>query len=82
MTRSSRRSQSQRVVGPATPPPQKALRLQHVNELIAKSGQKTLAELDVYRYAEAPARFATAAKKPGRSTMQLQDVQTLVEWKL
>lgn len=50
------------------------------NELTAKSGQKTLAELDVYRYAEAPARFA--AKKPGSGTMQLEDVKTLVEWKL
>lgn len=61
----------------------RALQQQNANELIAKFGQRTLAELDAYRYVEAPARFA-ATEKPGssRSTMQLQDVKTLVEWKL
>lgn len=45
----------------------------------AKSGQKTLIELDHYRYVEAPALFApTSPRRP----MQLGDVQTLVEWKL
>ncbi|KAI3395095.1 hypothetical protein diail_1775 [Diaporthe ilicicola] len=45
----------------------------------AKSGQKTLAELDRYRYVEAPALFA-----PSKSSqaMQLGQVQTLVQWKL
>ncbi|KAK7698094.1 hypothetical protein SLS64_012869 [Diaporthe eres] len=45
----------------------------------AKPGQKTLAELDHYRYVEAPALFATTSS---RRPMQLGDVQTLVEWKL
>ncbi|CAN8101465.1 unnamed protein product [Discula destructiva] len=44
-----------------------------------KPGQTTLAELDRYRYTEAPALFAL--KKPSRP-MQLQDIKTLVEWKL
>ncbi|KAG8159541.1 hypothetical protein KVR01_010178 [Diaporthe batatas] len=45
----------------------------------AKPGQKTLKELDQYRYVEAPALFApTTSRRP----MQLGDVQALVEWKL
>lgn len=59
--------------------------IKYANELIAKSGQKTLAELDAYRYVKAPARFAATSKAGGSSrnhTMQLQDVKTLVEWKL
>lgn len=49
------------------------------DESTAKPGQKTLAELDRYRYDEAPALFAaTSSSRP----MQLGDVQTLVEWKL
>lgn len=50
-----------------------------VDELVAKSGQKTLAQLDLYRYTEAPNHFSL--KKPSR-LMQLQDVKSLVEWKL
>ncbi|ROV93370.1 hypothetical protein VMCG_08375 [Cytospora schulzeri] len=46
---------------------------------VAKPGQKTLAELDKFRYEEAPSLFAI--KKAGRS-MQLNDVKSLVEWKL
>lgn len=46
---------------------------------IAKSGQKTLAELDGYRYVEAPAMFASARSS---QAMQLGHVQRLVEWKL
>ncbi|KAK2598586.1 hypothetical protein N8I77_011986 [Diaporthe amygdali] len=45
----------------------------------AKPGQKTLAELDRYRYVEAPAMFATTRSS---CTMQLGNVKTLVEWKL
>ncbi|KAL1873028.1 hypothetical protein Daus18300_004169 [Diaporthe australafricana] len=45
----------------------------------AKSGQKTLAELDRYRYVEAPAIFASTKSS---QAMQLGHVQTLVEWKL
>lgn len=47
--------------------------------LPAKPGQKTLAELDHYRYTEAPALFPLG--KPSRN-MQLEDVKNLVEWKL
>ncbi|KAF3764336.1 hypothetical protein M406DRAFT_339962 [Cryphonectria parasitica EP155] len=45
----------------------------------AKPGQKTLAELDRYRYVEAPKLFSLA--KPTQ-TMRLDHVKTLVEWKL
>jgi hypothetical protein len=45
----------------------------------AKPGQKTLKELDRYRYVEAPALFAPTSS---RRSMQLGDVQALVEWKL
>lgn len=45
----------------------------------AKPGQKTLKELDQYRYVEAPALFSLASS---RRAMQLGDVQILVEWKL
>lgn len=41
----------------------------------AKDGQKTLAELDKYRYGEAIEAFAS-------SDMTLDDVKVLVEWKL
>lgn len=44
-----------------------------------KPGQKTLAELDRYRYTEAPALFSSGT--PGRN-MQIEDVKALVEWKL
>ncbi|KAJ4397538.1 hypothetical protein N0V93_001769 [Gnomoniopsis smithogilvyi] len=45
----------------------------------AKPGQKTLSELDSYRYTDAPNRFSlNQASQP----MRLQDVQSLVEWKL
>ncbi|KAK1828522.1 hypothetical protein QBC39DRAFT_393100 [Podospora conica] len=45
----------------------------------AKDGQKTLAELDEYRYGEAIDVFGAVAAK---ETMGLDDVKTLVEWKL
>ncbi|PSR83408.1 hypothetical protein BD289DRAFT_483335 [Coniella lustricola] len=45
----------------------------------AKSGQKTLAELDRYRYLDAPSLFSSA---PRRQAMQLEHIKTLVEWKL
>ena len=44
----------------------------------AKPGSLTLDELDRFRYVEAPARFS---KKTGR-TMELVDIQKLVEWKM
>ena len=44
----------------------------------AKDGQQTLEQLDRYRYEEAPAEFAHA----GGPQMQLDQVKTLVEWKL
>lgn len=53
--------------------------LHGTNAPAAKSGQKTLAELDRYRYTDAPTLFAL--KKSSRP-MQLQDVKDLVEWKL
>lgn len=53
--------------------------VQNTDEPLAKPGQKTLAELDRYRYTEAPALFSL--DKPTR-TMQLEDVKSLVEWKL
>jgi len=46
---------------------------------LAKSGQKTLLELDEYRYVEAPKVFG--AKKSTKE-MSLDDVKILVEWKL
>lgn len=49
------------------------------DESTAKPGQKTLAELDHYRYVEAPTLFAATNSV---RLMQLGDVQTLVEWKL
>ncbi|KUI70924.1 hypothetical protein VM1G_06119 [Cytospora mali] len=53
--------------------------VQRADEPIAKPGQKTLVELDTFRYEEAPSLFAL--KKPSRP-MRLDDVKTLVEWKL
>lgn len=47
--------------------------------LPAKPGQKTLAELDHYRYTEAPALFPLEGSS---RAMHLEDVKTLVEWKL
>ncbi|KAK4193455.1 hypothetical protein QBC35DRAFT_371986 [Podospora australis] len=44
----------------------------------AKDGQKTLADLDDYRYGEAVDAFSSAESKP----MTLEDVKLLVEWKL
>lgn len=46
---------------------------------IDKSGQKSLAELDAYRYEEAPRRFGINADA---IPMTLDDVKILVEWKL
>lgn len=43
-----------------------------------KPGQQSLAELDAFRYGEAPARFGLAGAEP----LGLADVQTLVAWKL
>lgn len=48
-------------------------------EITAKDGQKTLQELDDYRYDEALSMFSIA--KSQRS-MDLDDVKVLVEWKL
>lgn len=45
----------------------------------AKPGRKLLADLDKYRYEEATATFGGG--KPQR-TMELDDVKTLVDWKL
>ena len=47
----------------------------------AKDGQKTLAELDSFRYGDATRTFGDqqSASKPH---MNLDDVKTLVEWKL
>lgn len=50
-----------------------------VTRIIAKDGQKTLQELDDYRYDEALRIFSVA--KPQRP-MNLDDVKALVEWKL
>lgn len=44
----------------------------------AKPGQKTLAELDEYRYVDAPEAFHIGTAKP----MEIDHVKTLVEWKL
>lgn len=46
---------------------------------LAKPGDKTLAELDRYRYGDAVAEFSGV--KP-RKQMGLDDVKTLVSWKL
>jgi len=45
---------------------------------LAKLDATPIEELDKFRYVEAPARFS---KKTGR-TLQLADVQKLLEWKL
>lgn len=46
---------------------------------IAKDGQKTLLELDEYRYREALDIFDTESRA---RPMTLDDIKTLVEWKL
>ena len=48
----------------------------------AKPGQQTLAELDQFRYVSAPARFGLAGGETSREAMSLDDVKTLVAWKL
>ncbi|KAJ4424384.1 hypothetical protein N0V82_000903 [Gnomoniopsis sp. IMI 355080] len=53
--------------------------LYETNAPAAKPGQKTLSELDSYRYTDAPTQFSL---KQSSRPMQLQDVKTLVEWKL
>ncbi|KOS18427.1 hypothetical protein ESCO_000304 [Escovopsis weberi] len=45
----------------------------------AKSGQKTLQELDEFRFVSAPKTFGGPAPK---QSMKQQDVETLVRWKL
>lgn len=77
MTGSSRPYRHQRVVSCSARLCKESLQ---ANAPEAKPGQKTLAELDHYRYTDAPALFAL--NKPSPRLMQLQDVQTLVEWKL
>lgn len=47
---------------------------------IAKPGQKTLAELDEYRYDEAVKAFGP--EKAGTKSMGVDEVKILVEWKL
>jgi hypothetical protein len=46
---------------------------------IAKDGQKTLLELDEHRYREALDIFDTESRA---RPMTLDDIKTLVEWKL
>lgn len=46
---------------------------------IAKGGQKTLLELDEYRYRKALENFNTESRA---QPMALDDIKTLVEWKL
>lgn len=46
---------------------------------IAKDGQRTLSELDRFRYVDAVETFDL--KNPKRD-MELEDIKTLVEWKL
>ena len=46
---------------------------------LAKGGQKTLAELDRYRYVDAPQSFSLQS---AGKVMGLDDVKSLVEWKL
>ncbi|KAM0743244.1 hypothetical protein ACQRIT_003421 [Beauveria bassiana] len=46
----------------------------------SKPGQKTLQQLDEYRYGTAMANFAAGASSP--KEMTLEDVKLLVEWKL
>jgi len=50
-----------------------------LTRLSAKPGDKSLATLDQYRYGEAIADFS--GEKP-RKQMGLEDVKTLVNWKL
>lgn len=45
----------------------------------AKDGQKTLSELDRYRYVDAVETFSLKGQK---REMDLDDVKMLVEWKL
>jgi hypothetical protein len=45
----------------------------------AKPGQKTLAELDAYRYGKALDIFG---HNPPKRAMDLDSIKTLVEWKL
>jgi hypothetical protein len=47
--------------------------------VVAKPGSLTLEELDKFRYIDAPSRFS---KKAGGKTMDLANVQKLVDWKL
>lgn len=47
---------------------------------IAKPGQKTLAELDEYRYGEAVTAFGP--EKADTKSIGVDEVKTLVEWKL
>lgn len=46
---------------------------------IAKGGQRTLQELDNYRYKDALDAFNSSAKS---RPMKLDDIRNLVEWKL
>lgn len=76
MSTSSQQSRRQRAVSSSS-----RYSPQHgkTNAPAAKPNQKTLAELDHYRYTEAPTVFAL--KAPAKP-MELEDVKTLVEWKL
>jgi hypothetical protein len=55
------------------------LKKQGSDSSAAKDGQKTLAELDQYRYNEAPDQFGVANRKYLRKQ---EDLVTLMEWKL
>ncbi|EPE10093.1 hypothetical protein F503_05188 [Ophiostoma piceae UAMH 11346] len=53
-----------------------------VSKAKSKPGQQTLEELDEFRYVSAPARFGLAGGETSREAMSLDDVKTLVAWKL
>ncbi|KAJ6442972.1 ribosomal recycling factor [Purpureocillium lavendulum] len=101
------------MMAPPPPPSPDAITRDEVNALLArypslveaiseakgsKPGQKTLQQLDAFRYADAPVAFGThgdgqgdndnanananAKDKPTARAMTLDDVKLLVEWKL
>jgi hypothetical protein len=54
----------------------------HLTPIPAKPGQKTLSELDQYRYVEAINTFTPTNSSSKTSPMTLDQVKLLVEWKL
>lgn len=79
MIRPLRQLRRQKVVSSSTSGTQSCKDLREANAPAAKPGQKTLVQLDHYRYTDAPTLFTL--KKPSRP-MRLEDVKNLVEWKL